>query len=86
MVTRVAVPEPAIDGGAQVAALLTALQTQEALLLGAFVVAVGAFLLGVEAAQRNAARRRRHRGADRTAEIRALRRARSQRLADTTFH
>ncbi|MEM9765106.1 MAG: hypothetical protein AAF968_21830 [Pseudomonadota bacterium] len=84
MVSRVAVPEPALDVGAQVAELVAAVQTEEGLLIGAFLVAVGAFLLGVEAAQRSALRRRRQRGGH-TAEIRALRRARSQRLADTTF-
>ncbi|MEO0427699.1 MAG: hypothetical protein AAF160_09670 [Pseudomonadota bacterium] len=84
MASRIAVPAPAQDSGAQVAELVAALQTQEAVLFGILIVAIGAFLFGMDAAQRASARRRRVNPL-RSAEIRALRQARSRRLADTTL-
>ncbi|MEM7498687.1 MAG: hypothetical protein AAF371_11925 [Pseudomonadota bacterium] len=85
MAYRVKAPEEPLDGNAQVAELIVALQTQDALMMGAMILAVGVFLFAMDALQRT-----RHRAdaskVERDKAFRALRQARSRRLADTTLH
>ncbi|MEM6943214.1 MAG: hypothetical protein AAF416_07120 [Pseudomonadota bacterium] len=86
MAYRKAIPDQGVDSGAQVAELIAALQTQEALIVGALIVGIAVLLMLADWVDGSRYRRPHILSKrERMNEFRAMRARRSQRIATATM-